>query len=128
MNQQQLGEPLSGDEVEFISKHPGGFDRAFFERTLPTTGAAFAHARGDTIVVVHTAYTSIVVVSARVSLTWAEFRTEDGDIEYIPFREIVRISVAPRPPEQEPRHPIGFTAEPLADDQPPPSAPSATGD
>jgi molybdate-binding protein len=127
VSQVRQGPVLSAVELEFISKHPGGFDRAFFERTLPAMGAAFAQARGgDMIVLVHTASSgSIAVVRARVSLTWAEFATEDGNVEYVPFREIVRISVAARPPEQRRRRPAGFTAESLDDNQAP-SPPSAT--
>ena len=113
-----------------MSKHPGGFDRAFFERTLPAMGAAYSEARdGDMIVVVHTAAgAEIPVVRARVSLTWAEFQTEVGTIEYVPFREIARVSIGPRPPAEEAHHPIGFSAEPLPDDvhpSPPPPPPTA---
>jgi len=113
-----------------MSKHPGGFDRAFFERTLPAMGAAFSEARGgDMMVVVYTAAgVEIPVVRARVSLTWAELQTEAGTVEYVPFREIARVSIGPRPPAEETRHPIGFSAEPLPEDAhpSPPPAPPAT--
>jgi hypothetical protein len=119
---QPLGRTLSQGELAFMAQHPGGFDRPFFERTLPQMTAAYLEAHpGNMLVLVHTAGGAAIPVStARVALTWGEFRTESGGLEYVPFREIVRVSVDRRPPElPEPeRRPIGFTVESIPDDQP----------
>ena len=101
-------------ELDFLNRHPGGFDREFFEGYLPTLidqWKVWATADDDYIVLLETAAGRCVQVAyARAALTWAIFFTPDQRVEILPYKQIVRIEVLARPVDV-PRPAVGFSVK-----------------
>jgi hypothetical protein len=112
--------PISHNEtndLDVLAKHPGSFDRDFWEESFIRMHADWRRAHDiapdDTttgVVSVHTRDGGgIAVAAARVALTWGQFFADDGSAHFIPFSEITRVVVSVRPTDADPpSSPIGF--------------------
>jgi hypothetical protein len=101
--------------LDFLDKHPGGFDKGFLEEHfLAMLGQWRKWAGVDEdgyLVEVHTTSgEAISVAYARAAMTWAAFFTEDERLELVPYREIARVTFRERE-TSSPKRPIGFTVE-----------------
>jgi hypothetical protein len=108
---------MNQEQLDFLSKHPGGFDEDSVAKVLPIIlGEYQQHRELD-------AATSIVllelrdgrqlpITGVRAAVTWAAWFTEADEMVLVPYSEIVTITVQRRPPNiPTPKNPVGFTGE-----------------
>jgi hypothetical protein len=102
--------------LEFLSKHPGGFDIDFFETFLPQHVYEYAAHRGGldstTMEVVFVTANGMAypIVAARVSFTWVMIFTEDDQMVFLPHDQVIAVIVRRRQ-GPAPKKAIGFTVE-----------------
>lgn len=102
--------------LEYLGKHPGGFDIDFFERFLPRTVIEYATHRGGLdpttmeVVVTTELCESFPIAGARVALTRVLFFTEDDKMVFLPHHHVAAVVVRRRE-GAPPKNPVGFTVE-----------------
>jgi hypothetical protein len=108
------GRPVSAAEIDYLSKHPGGFDRDFFEKYMPQLVSEWIAHRdlveggAEVLVTLRDGHT-ITVTHSRVALTWVVFFTEDDEAWLVPHGEVVSV-VARRRQGEAPKKQLGFSA------------------
>jgi hypothetical protein len=102
-------------ELEYIAKHPGGFDREFFEEHLGGLIEQWKQwaGEGEYLVRISTKTgASIDIAYGRAAQTYLVAFTEAKQVEIVPMIEMTRISIGRRP-SSDPKRQVGFTIEPL---------------
>jgi hypothetical protein len=103
-------------ELDYLAKHPGGFDREALETYIPRTLAEWVGNRGlkqpeEVVVRVRLRdRTEFAITGASAALTWIAFFTEDESAYVVPYGEIVAVHITRRS-GNPPKNPVGFRIE-----------------
>jgi hypothetical protein len=108
---------MTADDFDFVSRHPGGFDREFFSSNLIGLLTTYLEAHGlqleqtQVIVQLDSGF-ELKTIGAVPALTWVSFQTEDDETWIVPMSAVRRVSFKRR--RGEPFR-VGFTVQAQAD-------------
>jgi hypothetical protein len=107
---------MDEQELEYVARHPGGFDREFFDMHLMSilehywTSARLPEPN-ERVVIAHLRTRGpVAITAARAALTYVVLFTEDMELVTAPYSEVVGI-YSSRRREPAPKHVVGFTVE-----------------
>ena len=105
----------TAEEFDFFTRHPGGFDRQFFNEHLVPLLMAFMQANGiddasDVEIVVRLENDDeLVVLHAFPALTWVAFKTSD-ELRAVPMTAVHEVRARRRAPDETTPRQVGFAA------------------
>lgn len=102
---------MSAAEFDFVSRHPGGFDREFFISSIVLHLAAYLEEQSlrieeAQVTVQLESGIELSTIGAVAALTWVTFQTEDDETWIVPMSAVRRVSFKRRP---GPPFRVGFT-------------------